>query len=192
MQFIDLKSQYKELKEQIDTNIHKVLDHGQYIMGPEVLELEEKFASYVGVKHCITAASGTDALIMALLAHGIGSGDFVITSPFTFIATAEAIKIVGATPIFVDIDPVTFNMDPVKLEETLRTIELGTDRRHKHLITDISKIKAVMTVDLFGLPAAYREIKEVTDKYGLLIIEDAAQGFGGRDQRHQQCRQHEA
>ena len=110
MDFIDLKTQQRRIKEQLDANIQKVLAHGSYIMGPEVKELEQKLASYVGIKHTIGCASGTDALLMALMAYGVGPGDAIFTTPFTFIATVEVISLLGATPVFVDIDPVTFNI----------------------------------------------------------------------------------
>lgn len=179
MQFIDLKTQYSLLKDRIDSNIHKVLDHGQYVMGVEVGELESKLADYVGVRHCVSCASGTDALVMALMAHNIGEGDVVITTPFTFIATAEAIKFVGARPLFVDIDLDTFNISPKKLEEALMTISNKENTIHSPVCKDVSKIKAVISVDLFGLPANATEINKIANEYNLTVIEDAAQGFGG-------------
>ncbi|MEY8198205.1 MAG: DegT/DnrJ/EryC1/StrS family aminotransferase [Colwellia sp.] len=179
MQFIDLKSQYAFLKEEIDTNIHKVLDHGQYVMGPEVLEIEEKLAKYAGTKHCVSCSSGTDALVMALMAHGIGKDDVVITTPFTFIATAEAIKFVGAKPLFVDIDIDTFNISPHILQKTLGSIASNETTIHSKVCKDIKDIKAIISVDLFGLPADANAINKIAKKYGLIVIEDAAQGFGG-------------
>lgn len=179
MQFIDLKTQYSLLKDKIDSNIHKVLDHGQYVMGAEVGELESKLADYVGVKHCVSCASGTDALVMALLAHNIGEGDVVVTTPFTFIATAEAIKFVGAKPLFVDIDLDTFNISPEKLAEALQAISNKEQTIHSSVCEDINQIKAVISVDLFGLPANATEINKVASEYNLTVIEDAAQGFGG-------------
>ncbi len=179
MQFIDLKSQYALLKEQIDANIHKVLDHGQYVMGPEILALESQLAKYTGTKHCISCSSGTDALVMALMAHNIGKGDVVITTPFTFIATAEAIKFVGATPLFVDIDIETFNLSPKLLELALKEISENKQTIHSKVCTDIAQIKAIISVDLFGLPAAADEINKTAKNFGLVVIEDAAQGFGG-------------
>jgi dTDP-4-amino-4,6-dideoxygalactose transaminase len=125
MDFIDLKAQQKRIKETLDANIQKVLAHGNYVMGPEVIELEEKLGAYVGAKHAIGCASGTDALLMALMACGVGPGDAVFTSPFTFIATAEVITLLGATPIFVDIDPETYNLDPAKLEQAIRAVKAG-------------------------------------------------------------------
>jgi len=179
MQFIDLKSQYAALKDKIDKNIHNVLDHGQYVMGPEVYELELKLAEYTNAKHCISCSSGSDALIMALMAHGIGEGDVVVTTPFTFIATAEAIKLVGAKPLFVDIDIDTFNLSPRLLEETLEAIASNQVTIHSNICNDIKDIKAIMTVDLFGLPADAAAINKIANKYGLIVIEDSAQAFGG-------------
>jgi dTDP-4-amino-4,6-dideoxygalactose transaminase len=169
MQFIDLQSQYQHLKENIDKRIHKVLDHGKYIMGPEVFELEQQLAKYVGVKHAITCGNGTDALQLSLMAMGIGPGDAVITTPFTFFATAEVIALVGATPVFSDIDEKTFNLCPKKLEESIQTYQPVNGH----------ELKAVIAVDLFGLPACYPEIEPICKKYGLKLIEDAAQGMGG-------------
>ncbi len=172
MQFIDLKKQYSILKEQIDSGIEKVLNHGMYIMGPEISELEKKLADYTGRKHCVAVSSGTDALLMPLLAWGIGPGDAVFTTPFTFIATAEVISLVHATPVFVDIDEKTYNIDPVKLEEKIKYVVENTEL----------KPKLIIPVDLFGLPADYKEILKIAEKYKLLVLEDAAQGFGGEIQ----------
>ena len=130
MDFIDLKTQQKRIKEQLDANIQRVLSHGAYIMGPEIKELEVKLAAYVGVKHAIACASGTDALLMALMALDVGPGDAVFTTPFTFIATAEVISLLGATPVFVDIDPKTYNIDPAKLEKAVLAIKAGDPSRH--------------------------------------------------------------
>ena len=123
MDFIDLKTQQKRIKQQLDANIQKVLAHGNYIMGPEIKELEAKLAAYVGVKHAVACASGTDALLMALMALDVGPGDAVFTTPFTFIATAEVISLLGATPVFVDIDPKTFNIDPAKLALAIKALK---------------------------------------------------------------------
>ena len=179
MQFIDLKSQYALLKKKIDSNIHKVLDHGQYVMGPEVLEIEAKLAEFANAKHCISCSSGTDALVMALMAHGIGKGDVVITTPFTFIATAEAIKFVGAKPLFVDIELDTFNLSPPLLQDALETIASNQPTIHSKICNDINDVKAIISVDLFGLPADAKAINKIAEKYNLIVIEDAAQGFGG-------------
>lgn len=169
MQFIDLAAQYQHLKVRIDKRIQNVLDHGQYIMGPEVQELEERLAEYVGVKHAITCANGTDALTLALMALEIGEGDAVFVPTFTFFASAEAVAYANAAPIFVDSDADTFNICPVDLEKRIKSV----------IAEGKLNLKAIMTVDLFGLPANYPEIQKLADKYNLKIIEDAAQGFGG-------------
>ncbi|MFY0640154.1 MAG: DegT/DnrJ/EryC1/StrS family aminotransferase [Bermanella sp.] len=169
MQFIDLAAQYQHLKTRIDKRIQGVLDHGQYIMGPEVQELEVKLAEYVGVKHAITCANGTDALTLALMALEIGENDAVFVPTFTFFASAETVAYAKAAPVFVDSDEATFNMCPLDLEKRIQAV-----------IAD-GKLtpKAIMAVDLFGLPANYPEIQKIADKYNLKMIEDAAQGFGG-------------
>ena len=168
MDFIDLKTQQSRIREKIDKRIKSVLDHGKYIMGPEVFELEEKLANYVGVKYCISCSSGTDALLIPMMANGIGSGDAVITTPFTYIATAEVISLLGAEPVFLDIYEDTYNMNPDCIEDAIK------DSERKGL-----NAKAIIPVDLFGLPARYRLITELANKHNLMIIEDAAQGFGG-------------
>ncbi|MDE0842383.1 MAG: DegT/DnrJ/EryC1/StrS family aminotransferase, partial [Porticoccaceae bacterium] len=169
MQFIDLAAQYQYLKAKIDTRIQGVLDHGQYIMGPEVGELEEQLANYVGVKHAITCANGTDALTLAMMVLDIKQGDAVFCPTFTFFATAETIAFQYATPILVDSDAATFNLCPVDLER--RIIKVISEGKLKP--------KAIVAVDLFGLPADYPAIEAIAEKYDLKIIEDAAQGFGG-------------
>ena len=169
MQFIDLKSQYESIKDDINQRIQNVLEHGRYVFGPEIIELEEKLSKYVEVKHTVACSSGTDALLIPLMAWGIKAGDAVFTTPFTFVATAEVISLVGATPIFVDIKEDTFNIDPNKLEEAIKkVIKEGK-------LTP----KVIMPVDLFGLPAELNEIEALAKKYDLLLLEDAAQGFGG-------------
>jgi UDP-2-acetamido-2-deoxy-ribo-hexuluronate aminotransferase len=172
MEFINLAEQQKRVIERIESNIRAVLEHGKYIMGPEVYALEETLGRYVGVKHAISCASGTDALLMALMACNIGKGDAVFTTPFTFFATAEVISLAGATPVFVDIDRDTFNMDPRKLE---RTLEIMTNNSG-----DANRLnaKAVMPVDLFGLTADYDSIGKIARDHCLVVIEDAAQSFG--------------
>src|SRR5210317_550024 len=130
MQFIDLAAQQKRIRERIEANIAAVLDHGKYIMGPEIQSLEEKLAQYAGVKRAISCAYGTDALLLALMAYEVGPGDAVFTTPFTFIATAEVISLLGATPVFVDIDPLTFNIDPQKLEEAVEAFGSGDFTNH--------------------------------------------------------------
>lgn len=167
MEFIDLKLQKALIKEKIDKRIRAVLDHGRYIMGPEVYELEERLSKYTKTKFCITCSSGTDALLIPLLAKGIGPGDAVITTPFTYIATAEVISLLKATPVFIDIYPTTFNLDPSKIEDAIDYA------RQKKL-----KPKAIIAVDLFGLPARYRLLKRIAKNNDLFLVEDAAQSFG--------------
>ncbi len=174
MEFIDLGAQQGLIREKIENNIRKVLDHGKYIMGPEVKELEDKLADYVGTKYAISCASGTDALLMSLMAYGINSGDFVITTPFTFIATAEVISLLGATPIFIDIEEKTYNIDPSKIKEFLKNPQDPISGKQ----ADPLKIKGIIPVDLFGLPTDYVEINKIAREYGLFVIEDAAQSFG--------------
>lgn len=173
MQFIDLKAQQERIRPQIDAAIKKVLDHGKFIMGPEVFELEERLAHFAGVKHCVSCASGTDALLMALMAYGVGPGDAILTTPFTFVATGEVISLLGATPVFVDIDPRTFNIDPDKLEEAIVNFDQETDEGQKQ------SLRGIIPVDLFGLPADYDAINKIARKYDLFVLEDSAQGFGG-------------
>jgi|UniRef100_A0A7C3SHL2 UDP-2-acetamido-2-deoxy-ribo-hexuluronate aminotransferase len=169
--FIDLKAQQKLIYSVLQARIERVLTHGQYIMGPEVEEVEARLAAYVGVKHAITCASGTDALLMVLMAKGVGPGDAVLTTPFTFIATAEVVQLAGATPVFVDIDPRTFNLDPQALEKTL-------SGWRQHPLTAALRPKGIIPVDLFGQPADYDRINEIAREYGLFVLEDAAQSFG--------------
>ena len=167
--FLDLKPQYKALEKVINERIQTVLNHGQFILGPEVVEAEKALGAYIGAK-CLTAASGTDALMMALMALGVGHGDEVITTPFSFFATAEVISLVGATPVFVDIEPVTFNIDPAKLEKAIT-----------------KKTKAIMPVSLYGQPADYDEINAIAAKHNLPVIEDAAQSFGAPYKGKKSC-----
>lgn len=159
--FIDLKAQQDRIREDLNRRIQKVLEHGQYIMGPEVKELEDKLAAYVGVKHCVGVSNGTEALFIAMMALCIKPGDEVITTPFTFIATAEMIALLHAKPVFVDIDPKTYNMDPNLIEAA---------------ITD--KTRAIMPVSLYGQCADMDAINAIAAKHGLAVIEDAAQSFG--------------
>ena len=177
MQFIDLAAQYKHLKHRIDKRIHEVLDHGQYIMGKEVFELEERLADYVGVKHCISCANGTDALTLAMMVLDIKAGDAVFCPSFTFFATAETIAYQHATPVFVDSDEDTFNICPTDLEAKIQKVIADGQLRPK----------AIIAVDLFGLPANYPAIEQIAKKYDLKIIEDAAQGFGGEINGKRAC-----
>ena len=174
MEFLDLKTQQKRIRKPLEKRINKILDHGAYIMGPEVFELEEKLADYCGVKHAISCSSGTDALLIPLMAWGVGPGDAVFTTPFTYVATAEVISILGATPVFVDVYESTFNIDCEKLE-----IEINKVINEGKL-----KPKAIIPVDLFGLPARYRMINDIAKKFNLKVIEDAAQSFGGSIGNH--------
>lgn len=167
---IDLKTQYARIRNDVDARIKRVLDSGQYILGPEVRELEEKLAAYVGVKHCITVASGTDALLMPLMALGVGPGDEVISTPFTFVATSEVIRLVGATPVYCDIEPDTWNLDPKKLEA---------------LITP--RTKAIMPVSLFGQCADFDAINAIALRHKIPVIEDAAQSLGATWRGKQSC-----
>lgn len=175
LDFIDLKAQQERLRPQLMERLRRVLEHGQYILGPEVFELEERLAAYVGVRHAITCASGTDALLMTLMAWGIGPEDAVFTTPFTFVATLEVICLVGATPVLVDIDPRTYNLDPQALEATLA--DFGRNPR-----TESLRPRAVIPVDLFGQPADYERINALAARHGLLVLEDAAQAFGAEYQ----------
>ena len=169
MQFRDLKAQYQRYKNEINAAIQKVLTSARFIGGSEVDELEKLLAEYVGVKHCITCANGTEAMTLVLMAWGITAGDAVFVPDFTFFSTGEVVSFRGATPVFVDVDRDTFNIDPLKLEKAVQK----TAKEGK-LIP-----KAIIPVDLFGLPANYPEIEKIADKYNLLILEDGAQGMGG-------------
>ena len=168
MEFIDLKTQQHRLRKRIEERIRRVLDHGKYILGPEVFELEEKLAEFVGVKHAVTCSSGTDALLMALLALRVVPGDIVFTPAFTFVATAEVLPLIGAMPAFVDIDPETWNLDVESLRDAvIRVRDEGLGRP-----------RGVIAVDLFGLLADYDSIRALADEHGLFVIQDAAQSFG--------------
>lgn len=168
--FVDLKIQQDSIRPRLEENIHRVLHHGHYIMGPEVVQLEEKLAAYVGVEHCVSASSGTDTLLIAMMALGIGPGDEVITTPFTFIATGEMIALLGAIPVFVDIDPRTYNIDPTKINAAIT-----------------SKTKAIMPVSLYGQCADMDAINSVAEKHRLPVIEDAAQSFGASYKGRKSC-----
>lgn len=170
MQFRDLKKQYEVLKPKMDAAILEVLEASNYISGRQVSELEQELSAYVGVKHCITCANGTDALSLALMVWGIGEGDAVFVPDFTFFSSAETAAYEGATPVFTDILEDTFNMDPDSLERAIQAVIKEGKLRPR----------VIVTVDLFGLPADYERIRKIADQYGLYILEDAAQGFGGR------------
>ena len=161
MQFIDLKTRHKLIGDKISARIQKVMDHGQFILGPEVIELEQKLADYTGSKHCVTVSSGTDSLLIALMALGVGAGDEVITVPYTWISTAEVIALLGAKPVFVDIRLDTWNMDEIQLEAVIN-----------------DKTKAIMPVSIYGQCSDMDAINAIAQKYNLPVIEDAAQSFG--------------
>jgi UDP-2-acetamido-2-deoxy-ribo-hexuluronate aminotransferase len=170
MQFIDLKSRHHLIKDQIDARIQAVMEHGQFILGPEVKELEQKLAEYVGSKHCVSVSSGTDSLLIALMALGVGLGDEVITVPYTWISTAEVIALLGATPVFVDIRPDTWNMDETLLESAIT-----------------EKTKAIMPVSIYGQTSDMDAINTIARKYNLPVIEDAAQSFGATYKGRKSC-----
>lgn len=170
MNFIDLKSQYQRLKADIDAGIQRVLDHGQFILGPEVTELEEKLAAYTGARHCITVANGTDALQIAQMALGIGPGDEVITPGFNYIAAAETAALLGARPVYVDIDPRTYNLDPELLEAAITPAT-----------------RAIIPVSLYGQCADFDAINVIAARHGIPVIEDAAQSFGAIYKERKSC-----
>jgi UDP-2-acetamido-2-deoxy-ribo-hexuluronate aminotransferase len=180
MHFIDLEQQQKRIRKHIEDKISAVLDHGQYIMGPEIKQLEKQLAEFVGVKYAVSCASGTDALLLALMAYGVGPGDAVFTSPFTFIATAEVIQLLGATPVYVDIDPATFNISPDQLSNAISALTRSevTSLPFPKTAKKGLRPKVVITVDLFGLPADAAAINRIAAEHGLVVIEDAAQSFG--------------
>ncbi|MFT5286106.1 MAG: UDP-2-acetamido-2-deoxy-ribo-hexuluronate aminotransferase [Planctomycetota bacterium] len=186
--FIDLKSQFRQIESTVRERMDAVLAHGRYVMGPEVTELEETLANYVGSKHAVSCSSGTDALLLALMARGIGPGDAVFTSPYTFVATAEVISLTGATPVFVDIDPKTFNIDVDQLELALKAFEQGDPSIHPLPVNhDELRARAVIPVDMFGLPAEYDRILKLTEARDLFLLEDAAQSFGGERNGKRTC-----
>ena len=177
MKFVDLQRQYNQIQEEIKTGINNVINRSDFIAGEEIKLLEQKLAEYVNVKNCITCANGTDALQLVLLAWAVKENDAIFVPSFTFFATAEVISVCKATPIFVDIDPHTFNIDPQKLEATIKAV------------IDEGKLnpKAIITVDLFGLSAQYDEINRIATNYNLLVLEDGAQGFGGSINDKKNC-----
>ena len=196
MDFVDLKSQQQRIKRKIDSRIQDVLAHGQYVMGPELKELEEKLAEYVGVTQAVSCASGTDALFLTLMAHNLGPGDAIFTTPFTFIATAEVISLLGATPIFVDIDPQTFNLDSDQLNLAIKALKSNDASIHllpRSLSTNPEPLtpnlipKGIIAVDLFGLPADYDRINAIAREHHLYVIEDAAQSFGAEYHDRKAC-----
>ncbi|XKE47241.1 DegT/DnrJ/EryC1/StrS family aminotransferase [Halomonas organivorans] len=168
--FIDLAAQQARIKDEIDAGIQRVLTHGKYILGPEVTELEERLVDFTGAKHCITCANGTDALQIAQMALGIGPGDEVITPGFTYIATAETVALLGAKPVYVDIDPRTYNLDPAKLEEAISP-----------------RTKAIIPVSLYGQCADFDAINAIAERHGIPVIEDGAQSFGATYKGRKSC-----
>ena len=184
MQFIDLVAQQKRVRKQIESRLKKVLDSGQYVLGPQVAELEDRLAAFVGAPHALACGSGTDALLLALLAHGVGPGDAVFCPPFTFIATAEMVSLIGAIPVFVDINGQTFNLDAEKLKRAAVAVRTNDPRMHPLPEGPAGGLrpKAVIAVDLFGLPADYQAIEAAAQEEGLVVIEDAAQSLGGEYQ----------
>ena len=170
MPFVDLKVQYSALRESMQARIQRVLDHGQFILGPEVAELEQRLAAYAGARHCVTCASGTEALLIALMALDIKPGDEVVTTPFTFVATAEMIVLLGAAPVFVDIEPDTCNIDASKIEAAITP-----------------RTRAIMPVSLYGQPADMDAVNAVAARHGLPVIEDAAQSFGATLNGRRSC-----
>jgi UDP-2-acetamido-2-deoxy-ribo-hexuluronate aminotransferase len=170
MDFIDLKTQYRRVRDPMNARIQAVLEHGQYVLGAETVELEQRLAAYVGVKHCVGASSGTDTLLIALMALGIGPGDEVITSPFTFIATGEMIALAGAKPVFVDIDSKTYNIDPALIERAITP-----------------RTKAIMPVSIYGQCAEFDAINAIAKKHNLPVIEDGAQSFGATYKGRKSC-----
>jgi dTDP-4-amino-4,6-dideoxygalactose transaminase len=184
MQFVDLAAQQKRIRSKILANIERTLSHGRFVMGPEVEEFEARMAGMLGVAHAVSCSSGTDALLMALLAHGIGPGDAVFVPCFTFVATAEVVSLLGALPIFVDIEPVSFMIDPVELERAVDSLPLTRLKGR-----DVAAVhpKAVIAVDMFGLPADYERIARICAANGLVLIEDAAQSCGAQYRGRSAC-----
>ena len=170
MKYFDLSAQRKTIENEINHRVSKVLEHGQFILGPEVHELEEKLIEYTGAKYCVTCANGTDALQIALMAIGVGPGDEVITPAFSYIATAEAAVLLGARPIYVDVDPISFNIDPQLIEEKIT-----------------KKTKAIIPVSLYGQPADFQKINDIAQKHNVIVIEDGAQSFGAKQLNQKSC-----
>jgi len=185
MQFIDLQQQQTRIQASLQKRIAAVLAHGQYILGPEIAALEQQLAVYTGTRFCITCASGTDALLIPLMANNVGPGDAVFLPPFTFMATAEVVALTGATPIFVDIDPKTYCIDPEKLEHAIVSLQQG--RMPTPKTPSGLKPRCIIPVDLFGIPADYEAINLIAEKYNLFVLEDAAQSFGASFKGKKAC-----
>jgi UDP-2-acetamido-2-deoxy-ribo-hexuluronate aminotransferase len=190
MPFTDLQAQYRNIKADLEARIQAVLDHGHYILGPEVTELERTLATFAGSKHGIACSSGTDALLVALMALGVKKGDVVLTTPFTFFATAEVIALLEAIPVFVDVQPATFNLDPAALERALRAVTHGDSSVYPlPRAVDVAgrKPRGVIAVDLFGLPADYDSLAPLCRDSGAFLLEDAAQSFGAEFRGRKAC-----
>ena len=205
--FIDLKSQHRRLSSRIRENIDRVLNHGAYVMGPEIETLEQELSSFCGTEHAVACSSGTDALLLSLMALDVGPGDAVLTTPFTFCATAEVISLLQAVPVFVDIDPLTFNLDPSQAAKALQALDKndpnihplpgyrrrspdsGSGRNSAHSAINTSKLtpRAIISVDLFGLPCDYDDLSSLAEEHGLWLIVDAAQSFGSLHQGGSSC-----
>lgn len=190
LQLVDLGRQQQEIRPELERRIFQVLTHNKYVMGPEVAELEKELAAYTGSRHCLSCGSGTDALLLALLALDIGPGDAVLTTSFTFIATAEAIALLGATPVFVDIQPGSFNLDPAQLEPALQALKDMDSAWYplpRQALEKKLNPKAILAVDLFGLPCDYSVLQETANRHDLALVLDAAQSFGATYQGKQSC-----
>ena len=185
--FVDLKTQMNRINSVLRANLDAVLDHCQFVNGPEITRLEQELASFCGVRHAVGCASGTDALLMALMAKGVGPGDAVFVPAFTFYATAEVVSLLGATPVFVDIDPMTYNMDPVGLERAIRS--LVENYPGLHPLPQVAGLtpRGIISVDLYGQAAYYTAIATMAEKYDLFLVEDAAQSFGGEQNGRKCC-----
>lgn len=177
MKFAGLEQQFQRLQPAVENRISAVLDHGQYILGPEVNELEEQLAAFAGTEHAIGVANGTDAITLSLMALGVGQGDAVFLPTFTFVATAEPVSLIGATPVFVDVEESSYNLDPRELEKSIDHVRSKTRDRPR----------CIVAVDLFGLPANYPEISEMAARHSLFVVEDAAQSFGGAIGNRRAC-----
>ena len=189
MQFIDLAIQQDRIRTQIESNVRQVLQHGRYILGPEVRKLESELSEFTGAPHALGCGSGTDALLLLLMALGVGPGDAVFCPTFTFIATAEVVALLGATPIFVDIQPESFNLDPSKLDQAIKALDSNDPQLHplpQHRANSLTP-RAVIGVDLFGLPADYKAITRIADPMGIAVIEDANLLFPGHSKSTLQC-----
>lgn len=190
MPFVDLAGQYQRIEKSVRARIDAVLAHGKYIMGPEVAELEAELAAFCGARFAVSCSSGTDALLLPLMAWGIGPGDAVFVPPFSFFATAEVVSLLGATPVFVDVDPVTFCMDAEQLAKAIRAVQQNDPAIHPLPSLPEGQMlrpRAVIPVDLFGIPASYEQILPLAEEHGLFVLEDAAQSFGASADGRRAC-----